>query len=346
MIKNLIKKVYLYIKRIYVRKKLRVILERKKEKCIFLIGSPLHGNIGDHAISIAERKLLENIDEKQIIEIPGEYYNLGYDKIKNKVKKEDIIIITGGGFIGSLWLNEENMVRHIISHFMENRIIIMPQTIFFEKNELGKKELNISKAIYESHPDLWIFVREEKSFNFCKENFNKIENVFLVPDIVMYLDYQLPQDKREGVLFCIRKDKEKVLDTNKINDLTNIIKSINLQIKETTTVLKKRISLKQRQYIFENKLLEFKKSRLVITDRLHGMIFAAITATPCIAMDNLSGKVRGVYEWLKNIEYIKFIENTDNIIEEVKEIMEKEDCEYNAEVFQKKFDKILNLIND
>ncbi len=37
-----------------------------------------------------------------------------------------------------------------------------------------------------------------------------------------------------------------------------------------------------------SKFAEFLSSGLVITDRLHGMIFAAITGTPCIALDNKS----------------------------------------------------------
>ena len=50
-----------------------------------------------------------------------------------------------------------------------------------------------------------------------------------------------------------------------------------------------------------NKLLTlFKTSKIVITDRLHGMILSAITNTPCIAINNSNGKVAGVYEkWLK-----------------------------------------------
>ena len=346
MIKKIIKKLYFSIRRIIARKYLKQILTQKKEKNIYLIGSPLHGNIGDHAISIAERKLLENIKYKPIIEIPGEYYNLCYTEIKKNIKEDDIILITGGGFIGSLWLNEENMVRHIIKNFNENRIIIMPQTVFFEENERGRKELERSKEIYENHPDLWLFVREKNSLNYCKKYLSGLKNIFLVPDIVTYLNYELPEEQREGVLFCLREDKEKVISDDEKHKLLKLFRKSDLSMRQTSTVINKRIPMRNRKKIFEDKLLEFKRSQLVITDRLHGMIFAAITATPCIAMNNLSGKVAGVYKWFEDLDYIKFVEHCDDMVEKAKALLCKNDNHYNYNMFQTKFNKIIDLLKE
>ena len=54
-------------------------------------------------------------------------------------------------------------------------------------------------------------------------------------------------------------------------------------------------------------LKKFAKAKIVVTDRLHGMIFTIITNTPCIAINNLSGKVKGVYDTLSDIEKNKII---------------------------------------
>ena len=43
------------------------------------------------------------------------------------------------------------------------------------------------------------------------------------------------------------------------------------------------------------------------------MIFAFLTKTPCIALNNSSGKVLGVYEWIKECGYIKVINNIEEI---------------------------------
>ena len=46
---------------------------------------------------------------------------------------------------------------------------------------------------------------------------------------------------------------------------------------------------------------------LVITDRLHGMLFSAITNTPCIVFDNSYGKISSLYDtWLKDNNGITF----------------------------------------
>ena len=45
-----------------------------------------------------------------------------------------------------------------------------------------------------------------------------------------------------------------------------------------------------REQLLKQKIEEFQSAELVITDRLHGMIFSVITGTPCIAFDNLMRK--------------------------------------------------------
>lgn len=345
MLKKIIKFFYRYFKKKIVKNKVRKIIKNIEEKSnnIILVGSPLHGNIGDHAISIAEIKLLKEFKNKNIVEIPGEYYNMFKDEFIKSINKDDIIIITGGGFIGTLWINEENMVRSIISNFKENKIIIMPQTIYFEDSDEGNKELGNSKEIYEDHPNLYFCVRDKKSYDFCKQKLEGVKNLLLIPDIVTYLNYDIPRVKRNGALLCLRKDKEKVILDEDREKLIDILKRKELNIEETTTVINKRISINRRQKIFEDKLFEFKKSKIVITDRLHAMIFSAITATPCIALDNLSGKVKGVYQWLKELEYIKYIDNMNELEENLNKILEIKEQNYDFK-HKQEFEKIKDIL--
>ena len=70
---------------------------------------------------------------------------------------------------------------------------------------------------------------------------------------------------------------------------------------------------------------DFSKTGIAITDRLHGMIFCAITRTPCVAINNKNGKVKGVYErWLSRLNYIKLVDdyNILNLKKAVGEISE------------------------
>jgi pyruvyl transferase EpsI len=63
----------------------------------------------------------------------------------------------------------------------------------------------------------------------------------------------------------------------------------------------------ERKQAVEEKLREFASAQLVITDRLHGMVFCAITGTPCVVVNSRSPKVLGCYEWIRELPYIHIL---------------------------------------
>ena len=84
-----------------------------------------------------------------------------------------------------------------------------------------------------------------------------------------------------------------------------------------------------------------KKSKIFVTDRLHGMIFATITGTPCIAMANSSGKVKGVHKWIsQNNDFVKFVENFEDFEKQIKEFDFEKNNIYNNEEIRKNFNRI------
>lgn len=299
----------------YYRDNFKLLKNTNHEKRIILFCTPEHGNLGDHAIAIAQYKFLKgNYPEIKVIEITSNFYLEKKEKIKKLINEEDILIISGGGFLGSLWLKEEEIVRDVIKTFIENKIVIFPQTIFFEKNDFGKNELEKSKKIYQKHKNLYITVRDKNSIYEAEKLIRKQENILYVPDIVLYLEnIRFRQEIKKGsdILICLRKDKEKITD-NKIGNIILELKN-RYSIKYTDTVINSFILPNKRRKYVEEKMLEFANSKIVITDRLHGMIFAFLTKTPCIALNNSSGKVLGVYEWIKECGYIKVINNIEEI---------------------------------
>jgi len=294
------------IVKIYSRNKLIRNVNTIKTKKIFLIGTPEYGNLGDQAIAIASKKFLDdNFKKEKIIEITSADYCYGGESIKRIIKPDDTIIITGGGFMGSLWLSLcEEVVRDVLSSFPKNKIVILPQTVFFEDSDYGKRQFEISKKIYESHSNLTICLREKKSYEFIRENMPKIK-IELIPDMVFYLkeNEKIKRKKTKKALICFRKDKEKI-QTN-YNDILNKIYQNYSKINKIDTAVEKSFSLRTRYKAVKSILNKIKKSDIIVTDRLHGMLFAYITNTKCIAFDNLSGKIKSTYDtWLKDSEYI------------------------------------------
>lgn len=302
-------------------------LRKNKENRFILFFTPIHGNLGDQAILISELEFLaEFFPEKNIIEISEECFKIYSEKIMKLILADDTILIQGGGFLGTLWIWDEKQVRKILEELPQNRIIILPQTIFYENSEEGQKELKNAKSIYSQHQKLSLCCRDKKSYDFAIENCLVPEkNCFLFPDMVMHARPKIYERKkeREGILFCMRKDHEKVISNQQVEVLYKAIKEEEIRTEYTDTVVYKRISFKSRSKEVKRKLELFSKYRLVVTDRIHGMLFAAITGTPCIAFDNCSHKVSGAYEWIQYLDYVKIVNNAEEAVRAMKIILKE-----------------------
>lgn len=308
----------------------------------FIMGVPTHGNLGDHAISIAQLKLLSDMfEENEIIEIDRATYKHKKRKLMKIVSKKDIIVIPGGGWLGNQWYHNEKMVEDVIKTFKDNKVIILPQTIYFEQSKDQLWQINNAKECF-SNKKLLFALRDMKSYEFCKKEF-KTRNVFC-PDLVLSLSskYQLT---RSGVLLCFRDDCEKEIAEGEKNKLIKWINEKFKNIKYTTTVIG-HVSISKRQVAVGKKLREFSRAQLVITDRLHAMIFAAITGTPCVAFDNSSNKVSGVCQWLKHLEYIKVVASFTEAQECICSLIDKKNNQYVAPSFEELKKEILNFVNE
>jgi exopolysaccharide biosynthesis predicted pyruvyltransferase EpsI len=289
----------------------------KSKPLIILLESASYSNFGDVAISIAEMKFLKNyLTGYTIIEVDDCERDEFIEFYKTRGKPDDILLITGGRIIGTLWIHSEITVRNYIKLFPNNRIIIFPQSVHFSDDEAGRIELNNTRDIWQSHKSLSVCLREHKSFDFVRENLigGFFRKAYLLPDMVLYLNKQ-KKAKRKYILFCLNADKEKVSSDNLVDSLSDIISQYGIATKTTSTDKKTRFLLnaRTRPKKLEKKLREFRSAKLVITDRLHGMIFSAITGTPCIALNNVIEEIAEVYEWIKYLTYIKLAQEEADI---------------------------------
>lgn len=298
-------------------RKLKNYLQAIRNTEAILLQTPLHGNLGDHAISLAENNLLRELG----IRCADYPWTKGSEKILARFTPRDkLVLIHGGGFIGSLWPNEEERLENSLLAYNNQRVIVFPQTVYFDMDTPeGKASFEASRSILESHPDLTIFVRERYSYAFMKEYMPEVKTL-LVPDIAMLLQPDVKGETRSGACICLRQDKERTLTDEKRSELIKHIQAEFTSLYYTDTVLRHHVNIEQREAAVRDKFEEFASSEIVVTDRLHGMIFAAITETPCIVVNSRSHKIRGCYEWIKSLDYIRFIEDFDLIPAVVKEL--------------------------
>lgn len=312
-------------------------------KKLIIMGIPHHGNLGDNAIAIAEENILsKNFPEYKIYQIPEKYLSICVDKVKKFINDEDIILLHGGGNIGNTYLVPEEGRRKVIQTFTNNKIIIFPQTAYFGNDKNGKEQLEISKEIYNKHTNLVILAREEKSYYFMKEHFYNAK-VYLTPDIVMCLRKNSNMI-RKNILFLFRNDKEKILKKEEKLKIEEIIKNHFGDYIESDMHLGEDVinmGGNNRQQALESKFKQFQSSKLVVTDRLHGMIFAAITETPCIVLGSLDHKIIESYRWFKNLNYIEFCNNIEDFEQLMKKVIQCKERKYDNTFAKESIIKIL-----
>ena len=280
------------------------------EKTIYIVTTPEYGNLGDHAIAQAEadfaRKKYSNY---RLVEIPDSAFDRSIECLSHFATEDDIIFLIGGGNFGMLYRESEYIRRTVIRKCSQCRIIMFPQSSTYRDGKFDSLELQRSIRIYASHRKLYLLARDHKTYTMMKKSF--VENtVFLVPDIALTWNIEgLTAEKQDGsrsVLLCIRKDLESTTDSELIASVFSTMTQKGLTIKEFDTETHREISADRRTEELTVALNKFAQADYVITDRLHGMVLACLTGTPCLAFDNSTGKVSGQHTWISNPEIMMY----------------------------------------
>ena len=286
-----------------------------KKKCIVCLAAD-YGNLGDVAITYAQTEFLKTkFPGYEIVDFPISKTLTHLKSLKENCSSEDIITLTGGGYMGDMYFRSELLRQLVIKVFRRNKVISFPQTADFSTSDLGRYMLSRARKVYSSCQRLELWARDEKSYAFMKENFSK--NVIrLTPDIVMWLDELKPESERTVITLCLRNDLEKNSATDSIigsikENLCDIYKIETYD----THIGDVRLDIDARQVELNKIWSQFRKSKLVITDRLHGMIFSYITGTPAFILANSNFKVKECYKWIQDCGYIKFIDKVEDFDE-------------------------------
>ena len=288
-----------------------------------------------------------NNNDYEYFEILMPMYHTQKKIIKNTVTPEDLVVISGGGWMGNLWIHNECVIREIVQNYPNNKIIILPQTVYYTSDELGEKEYRITNEILKKHSNLHIFVRERKSYNFIKQKFEFTGNsdVYLVPDMVLYGKNIITKGKCTGhekvINVCIREDCES--EQENIDDFYEKIKQ-NYNIRKVSTVIKSPVVLRKRIGELQKSWETFANAEITITDRLHAMLFSVLNGTPCIVLNNKTGKVFGVADWLDDTNMIVRADSLSEVLEKLKRTTIWKHKKYDREKLLNYFEKMAEVI--
>lgn len=312
---------------------------------IFYIGIPVHKNLGDLAQGVCIRSWLKkHYPERTIIEIEtGALVDTHFPLIRLLAKcynKNDYIVFQSGYTTTDLGGHSDEMHRAVMEAIPDAKILMMPQTIFFEKKENQKK----TSYVYNKMHNMLYLARDKVSYDMALNMFPDIK-VQLYPDIVTTLigkeEYTY---ERNGIMMCCRDDGEKFYSDEELAGLENRLKAI-CQLSRTDTTKDgntKDIVRNAEKYIYEE-IDKYAHYKLVITDRYHGTILSLAAGTPVIVLKTTDHKVTTGADWFTDCykDYIYSAKDLDDAYGIAEEVLKK-DFEYKLDpVFEEKYYDIL-----
>ncbi|MFT8424548.1 MAG: polysaccharide pyruvyl transferase family protein [Liquorilactobacillus sp.] len=298
----------------------------------YSFGVPTYTNLGDQAVSLAQKKYIEReFPEYQFIEILEDDNDEGIEVVKKAIRPGDIVSFVGGGNMGSLYTDHEEARRKVFATFVDNLTISFPQSIHFEDNEHGKAEEKLSQEAYAKNPHLFLIARDAQSYHRMQTTFEN--KVLFTPDMVLYMKSVKHEVKRSSALIVLRHDSEKVVKQTTVDALRALL-SKNSSVDETDTVLDtvNRITPVNREKLFREELELFAKQEIIVTDRWHAMVFSVLTGTPCLLFGNSYGKGKHAYfDWLEHINWVSYTDEDDVELlqRQINELKQVEIHEYN-----------------
>lgn len=291
-------------------------------KCV-LLDVPYYENIGDVLIWEGTECFLKQNKIKCIYRASKDTYEA------SKVPRGVTILLQGGGNFGDLWRQHQEFRLKVIQNHPDNKIIILPQTVYYERDEVMNKEA----LIMAKHSDLTICARDLLSEKLLKRYFSN--PVVTLPDMAFCIPYDdlaryvLPVTSDRS-LFVKRRDKE----------LSNIDYHLYFvkEVEEHDWPSYERVSKQMTRYsilvhyrsclssvgcawlpdYYANHYLRphyvqmgvnfLSEYNYIYTTRLHVAILSTLLHKPYTFFDNSYGKNSSFFNtWLNDIDEIKFI---------------------------------------
>lgn len=305
------------------RKQLAIYIENKLKPLInhdyVLLDVPYYNNIGDVLIWNGTEVFLKSIPYKCLFRCSFWTYK------KRHLSKDVIILLQGGGNFGDVWTEHQTFRKRIINDYPNNKIIILPQTVFYEDD----MNLKLDAALFGKHKNLTICTRDKHSHNVVKDYFSN--EVIMLPDMAFFLNVTKTPDSNR-ILYLKRNDAEAPNYDLKIKEIdvechdwptyerNYKMISIIYYLHKLSDISGERIKsyiYKIIDYIEYNYIRYYierigrsfiENYSIIYSTRLHVAILGVLSNKNIKFIDNSYGKNKNFfYSWLENLDNIELI---------------------------------------
>lgn len=285
----------------HLKKILEVIPPHSK---ILYIDYPVHSNCGDLLIMKGTEAFFKDYQIQVIQRFSVYDFNDRMD-----IPKDHILVLHGGGNFGDLYEMHQNLREKIVKNYPHHRIVLLPQTVFYQSEEALQRTV----SIFNKHADLHLYLRDEKSFQLVSEHFQKCK-VKLMPDMAHQLwpiqFKDAPNKERLNFLrMDIEADDEQFSVASQMQDDTldwhTLYNRYERKLVQWAGGGLRRIKGSKllqlgwkvySDYLVKKAIRRFAKYEIIYTSRLHGHILSCLMAKPNVLIDNSYGKNSGYYK--------------------------------------------------
>jgi pyruvyl transferase EpsO len=292
---------------------------------------PVHDNVGDLLIHQGADAFLEDYGYEVLGRFSmHDFSRRGRDDEAAVVLKPSIrdldrliaharpaLVLHGGGNFGDIWPQFQMFREFVIQRYPDTPIVIFPQSIHFNSLEKRKQ----AAQILGTHKRLFIFVRDEESFGFVRQEAGTDGDV--VPDMAHQL-WDRPAfaaTNGTGTLVMRRRDREShasaapaadYFDWRELNGEASRFMLRALRKWQTIDNPLRHVVPNDRLWrIYRDRLIHaavgrFQPYACIDTDRLHGMILAALLSKQVRYGEGSYGKLhRYAARWFSSSHLIE-----------------------------------------
>ena len=251
--------------------------------------------------------------------------------IKYYIYPDDIIVGLNVELFNYNW---SYFGKEIIDNYTNNKILLF--------SSRHQDYSNISNLIFNNNSNVNIFFNDKISFNLSNKYFNGKK--YYIPNIATYYDEYFEKErksKKENILI-IFKEME---DSHYLEKIKNIIskyfKSITFNYKDIIANKSKNDD----QYL-PNIMERIKENEIILTNDWYGMMISAISGISCIIFDSKNIILKSEYNWFKELDYIRFVNNIESDLEKEILLLKNKTTPniYNKSIYNTYYDLIKNII--
>lgn len=285
---------------------------------------PYHINIGD---TLIWQGTLDFLKDKPYTMLD---YGNSVTASLSKLSEDTIILLHGGGNFGDIYGSSQNFRKDIVNRYPHNKIIVLPQTIYFKDKNIEKKDF----LLFALHKNLYLCVRDQTSYDLACQYLEK-DKILYLPDMAFCIkDETLIKSSVTGKkLLMSRIDVEAVPVDQKYIEKVDVqsdwptfqkspiycnylkfLLAVNRKLSNgrgsKPSLLVKYINHfamnRARKQLIDTGIQFINGFDEVYTTRLHGCILSLLLDKKIILLDNSYGKNRAYYDaWLKESTNIK-----------------------------------------